>query len=302
MLAGVGDSPEHVEALDDGLLQGGRGRNGLQEPRQRGEALRQAGGRVAARADGHGPARARLPIGLGPPGRQGGGGAVKIIGGKRQVPGGRRVQAADGKAVLGLQGAFQAVGGERALRGQGRAGEGYSFRERGGPGLGEGRKNEQERQRNGRIHRKPANDRTFSGGLAAAIAGSGGYAVIFHGQVRTTKDLALFIRRTPDNARRAVAALEEIGFACPELSPELFISGKGITFGEAPMRVDVLAAIRGIDFEAAWERKQTSRFGPNEANYIGLDDLIANKEAVARPQDIADAQKLKAAREKLGAG
>lgn len=125
----------------------------------------------------------------------------------------------------------------------------------------------------------------------------GGYAVIFHGHVRTTKDLDILIRRTPENARRAVQALEEIGFICPELSPELFMSGKGITFGEPPMRVDVLSAIRGVEFEAAWERRRTSRFGPNTASYIGLDDLIANKEAVARSQDLADAEKLKMARE-----
>ncbi|MBI5244427.1 MAG: hypothetical protein HY922_12235 [Elusimicrobia bacterium] len=126
----------------------------------------------------------------------------------------------------------------------------------------------------------------------------GGYAVIFHGHVRTTKDLDIMIRRTPENARRAIAALEEAGCTCPELTPELFMAGKGITFGEPPMRIDVLSDIRGVAFDDAWSRRQISRFGPNEANFIGLDDLIANKEAVARPQDLADAQKLNLAREK----
>lgn len=126
----------------------------------------------------------------------------------------------------------------------------------------------------------------------------GGYAVIFHGHVRTTKDLDIFIRSTPENARRAVVALEGIGFQCPELTPELFIAGKGITFGEPPVRVDVLSQIPGVAFEEAWARRDVSRFGPNEASYIGLDDLIANKEAVARPQDIADAQELRSARKK----
>lgn len=127
----------------------------------------------------------------------------------------------------------------------------------------------------------------------------GGYAVIFHGHVRNTKDLDIFIRRAPDNARRAVAALEEIGFACPELTPELFEAGKGITFGEPPIRVDVITEIRGVTFEAAWARKQTSRFGEQQANYIGLEDLILNKEAVARSQDLVDVEKLKLAREKM---
>ncbi len=126
----------------------------------------------------------------------------------------------------------------------------------------------------------------------------GGYAVIFHGYVRNTKDLDILIRRTPENARRTVAALEEAGCACPELTPELFMSGKGITFGDAPMRVDILAEVRGVKFDDAWSRKQTSRFGTLGANFIGLEDLISNKEAVARPQDLLDAQKLSVARVK----
>jgi hypothetical protein len=130
----------------------------------------------------------------------------------------------------------------------------------------------------------------------------GGYAVIFHGNVRTTKDLDILIRRTPENAKRTVAALEQIGLTCPELSPEFFMSGKGITFGEPPMRVDVLSEVRGVNFDDAWTRRQTSRFGPHEANYIGLDDLVRNKEAVGRPQDLVDAQRLRLAQERsLGA-
>lgn len=126
----------------------------------------------------------------------------------------------------------------------------------------------------------------------------GGYAVMFHGLVRATKDLDILIRPTPENARRASAALEEIGFSCEDFSHDQFVVGKGITFGEPPLRVDVLSQIRGIDFDKAWERRQTSVFGPNEANYIGLDDLIVNKEAVGRPQDLVDAQMLRTARDK----
>jgi hypothetical protein len=128
----------------------------------------------------------------------------------------------------------------------------------------------------------------------------GGYAVIFHGFVRNTKDLDILIRRSPDNAARAVTALEEAGCACPELTPQLFMSGKGITFGDPPMRVDILADIRGVAFDEAWSRRQTGRFGPLEADFIGLDDLISNKKAVARAQDLVDVQRLNMAREKRG--
>ena len=39
----------------------------------------------------------------------------------------------------------------------------------------------------------------------------GGYAVTAHGQPRTTKDLDLFVRPTPDNAARVLVALRRCG-------------------------------------------------------------------------------------------
>lgn len=50
----------------------------------------------------------------------------------------------------------------------------------------------------------------------------GGFAVVYHGYVRNTKDLDIFIRRSEDNAGRTVAALEEVGFGSPDMTPEVF--------------------------------------------------------------------------------
>lgn len=56
----------------------------------------------------------------------------------------------------------------------------------------------------------------------------GGYAVVYHGHVRNTQDLDLFVRPTAENARRTVAALSETGFASPNLTPDVFVSDNGI--------------------------------------------------------------------------
>jgi hypothetical protein len=40
----------------------------------------------------------------------------------------------------------------------------------------------------------------------------GGHAVAFHGHPRYTEDLDLFVRATPENEARIVAALEAFGF------------------------------------------------------------------------------------------
>jgi len=62
-----------------------------------------------------------------------------------------------------------------------------------------------------------------------------------------------------------------------------------IQVGVAPVRIDLLSAIPGCpDFPAAWKRRVEARFGGVPVQYIGLEDLMRNKEATDRPQDRAD--------------
>jgi hypothetical protein len=64
--------------------------------------------------------------------------------------------------------------------------------------------------------------------------------------------------------------------------------------GVEPGRVDILQGISGVDFESAWERR--SLFEVEEglkAPFISLEDLLMNKDATGRPQDIADAARLR---------
>lgn len=48
----------------------------------------------------------------------------------------------------------------------------------------------------------------------------GGYAVGYHGYVRATADLDVWIRRDRENAARVVQVLEEFGFGVCELNSE----------------------------------------------------------------------------------
>jgi len=50
----------------------------------------------------------------------------------------------------------------------------------------------------------------------------GGYAVIFHAQPRFTKDIDLFIKADPANAKATYAALQEFGAALEGIRPEEF--------------------------------------------------------------------------------
>jgi hypothetical protein len=117
----------------------------------------------------------------------------------------------------------------------------------------------------------------------------GGYAFAFHARPRYTKDLDILIEPTPGNARRLLDALSDFGFGSLDLQEDDFTQpGRIVQLGHPPNRIDLLTAIKGINFEAAWERRAEGHFGTERVFYLGLEELILNKKAVGRPQDRAD--------------
>jgi hypothetical protein len=62
--------------------------------------------------------------------------------------------------------------------------------------------------------------------------------------------------------------------------------------GVAPVRIDVLRRIDGVDTEAVLARTLTTRVSDLDIPVIGLDDLITNKKAAGRKQDLADVELL----------
>ena len=107
----------------------------------------------------------------------------------------------------------------------------------------------------------------------------GGYAVAVHAQPRATKDLDLFIKADPDNARAAFAALTSFGAPLGSIhEQDLADPRKFIRFGQAPIAIDILPGIDGVDFDAAWERRVEGVIDPKSgltAFFISKPDLIA---------------------------
>lgn len=58
--------------------------------------------------------------------------------------------------------------------------------------------------------------------------------------------------------------------------------------GVAPVRVDFLTALTGIEFTDAWPKRLPSVIFGIPVQVISLEDLIANKQAAGRDQDIKD--------------
>ena len=121
----------------------------------------------------------------------------------------------------------------------------------------------------------------------------GGHAVAFHGYPRLTEDLDLFVRPDLVNGQRIVAALQEFGFGSRDITPADFqADDRVIQLGRAPNRVDLLTRLYGVDFSAAWERRIAADLDGAPVWINSRSDLIRNKRATGRTQDMADAERL----------
>jgi hypothetical protein len=71
-----------------------------------------------------------------------------------------------------------------------------------------------------------------------------------------------------------------------------------VYLGVPPLRIDILRSADGIEAERAIKSALFAKLGELSIPVIGLDDLIANKRAAGRPQDLADVALLEKVRAK----
>jgi len=117
----------------------------------------------------------------------------------------------------------------------------------------------------------------------------GAHALAAHGHVRATRDLDVWVRPDPTNARRVMAALGEFGAPLQDLAAE-DLAGPGLMFqiGVPPVRIDVVTSIDGVEFSEAWPSRVRSRFADQDVSVLSRPDLVRNKRAAGRKQDLAD--------------
>jgi hypothetical protein len=122
----------------------------------------------------------------------------------------------------------------------------------------------------------------------------GGFAVAWHGHPRFTADIDFLVRPDRTNAETLVKALRDFGFGGLGIVPEdLCRPDQILQLGVKPNRIDLITSIAGVSFEEAWASRVAGSIDSIPVFFIGLDELIRNKEAAARPQDVADAHALR---------
>lgn len=123
----------------------------------------------------------------------------------------------------------------------------------------------------------------------------GGHAVAFHGHPRFTGDIDFFVRTTPENAQRLLRVLDMFGFGGIGIAEDdLIKSGRVVSLGRPPNRIDILTSISGVDFDSAWESRVQTVLDDQPVALLGWADLLKNKEASGRQKDKADLEKLRA--------
>ena len=129
----------------------------------------------------------------------------------------------------------------------------------------------------------------------------GAYAVSIHAQPRATKDLDILVKADAVNAQAVFAALAQFGAPLQGLRAADFAEhGPFFRMGREPVSVDILTAIPGVEFDAAWQCRVEDVVDPAsglKANFISREDLIAAKLASGRPQDLADVDAIRNAAE-----
>ena len=117
----------------------------------------------------------------------------------------------------------------------------------------------------------------------------GAYALAAHGQPRATGDIDIWIRASEENAKRIWRAL--MRFGCPLFDLKLDdLKTPDLIFqiGVEPRRIDIVTSITGVEFDEAWPDRKEIEIEGLKIAAIGRSNLLKNKKALGRPQDLAD--------------
>ena len=121
----------------------------------------------------------------------------------------------------------------------------------------------------------------------------GAYALAVHGLPRATGDIDLWTRPDPGNARRVLLALARFGAPLEQIrQSDLCRPNLVFQIGVTPNRIDLLTSIDGVDFDEAWAARTEMELDGVRVPVISRRDLIRNKRASGRPQDLADVARL----------
>jgi hypothetical protein len=119
----------------------------------------------------------------------------------------------------------------------------------------------------------------------------GVFSVILHGYSRTTGNLDIWVNKTSANYQKLQLAFLKFGMPLFDMTSENFLnhpSWNVFTFGRSPIAIDIMTAVKGLDFDETFERAKIFEEQSLKIRTIHKNDLIKAKQASNRPKDQDD--------------
>ena len=123
----------------------------------------------------------------------------------------------------------------------------------------------------------------------------GGYAVVYHGYVRTTGDLDIWIKPDNDNKLKLIETLKQHGIIAEDLEKIKALNFTEVIafhIGVEPTKIDFITKISNIDFATALNNAAYFPMENFQIPILNLNDLILSKISTNRPKDKADIDEL----------
>lgn len=131
----------------------------------------------------------------------------------------------------------------------------------------------------------------------------GGVATSFHGYIRTTQDLDLWIGPGPENMKRLIQALKDVGVPGAELlKPPLIAGYTEVRIGQSGFVADLMHNLKKFtekDFGTCYERARLGDLEGVPIHVIHINDLIEEKTTTDRDKDRVDVKELNKIKNKL---
>lgn len=126
----------------------------------------------------------------------------------------------------------------------------------------------------------------------------GGFAMAFHGYIRATQDLDLWIKEDEYNIKKFKSVLKHHGVhGIDQTRTLIFIPGfTQLNIGDSGFVIDPmyhLKVFRSHDFDECFERAQEGEYKGVKFRVIHPKDLLKEKESTNRPKDQGDIEYLK---------
>lgn len=122
----------------------------------------------------------------------------------------------------------------------------------------------------------------------------GGYAVIIRGYSRTTGDIDLWVKRSPENYTKLLSAIVQFGLPEHAISIEQFLSDEFdvFSFGRPPYSIEIMTGVKGLDFFETYSSATQEEIDGITVRVIHINQLKLAKKASGRNKDLNDLENL----------